>query len=375
LCPYCGHRSANAHQCEQCKGLFDPLSRQASQNAMGPWFIRDPSNPFRPGCSFDTLRRLIQRGRVTADTIVRGPATRQFWAPAGSVPGVANLLGFCHACRAPADPDDAACRRCGAPFAPTTDREFLGLAAVQLLPGTASPEEIARASIAAGAAPPPAEVLRVRTEEMIAAAFTESPPDPPSLDAALVRLQRRLAHAAAWNWILAIAWALTAAMVALFAIGPRLGLHLVASGEAPGPLPSGRAGPPSAAPAIDRPATPPAQTMPGGSGQVGPIEAPVPATPPEANLPTVSPSDGSGRGSGPADAPAANGRLDPTADSTSGIGIRDLFVLISADTPESLGQAARLAGRAEPEIRTASPETISSYIRLRSAVLSVRTGL
>ena len=41
VCPYCGHAQSaagvGAAQCAACKGLFDPLSRQATQNAMGPW--------------------------------------------------------------------------------------------------------------------------------------------------------------------------------------------------------------------------------------------------------------------------------------------------------------------------------------------------
>src|SRR5881394_2638955 len=61
VCPYCGHNSFNNARCDQCKGLLDPLSRQASQNAMGPWFIRDEAAPFRPGCSYETLRALIAR--------------------------------------------------------------------------------------------------------------------------------------------------------------------------------------------------------------------------------------------------------------------------------------------------------------------------
>jgi hypothetical protein len=117
---------------------------------MGPWFIRDLASPFRPGCSYDTLRDLIRRGRITAETIIRGPTTHQFWTFAGRAPSVANLLGLCHNCRGRARPDEFACRACGASFAPDTDRQHLGLAPIHLLPGHAPPEMIAAASF-----PPP----------------------------------------------------------------------------------------------------------------------------------------------------------------------------------------------------------------------------
>ncbi len=144
VCPYCGHESLNHTRCERCKGLMDPLSRQASQNAMGPWFIRDESLPFRPGCNYDTLRALIAKGRVTRDSVLRGPSTRQFWTRATSVPGIAHLLGECHSCHTKVSADFARCPGCSASFDCSMDRQGLGLAPVRLLPGHAAPEEIAR---------------------------------------------------------------------------------------------------------------------------------------------------------------------------------------------------------------------------------------
>jgi hypothetical protein len=147
VCPYCGHESPNQSRCEQCKGLMDPLSRQASQNAMGPWFIRDESAPFRPGCSYETLRALVAKGRVTRRSIIRGPSTRQFWTRASSVPGVAHLLGECHACHTSVTADFARCPACAAEFDCSMDRQSLGLAPIRLLPGHAAPEEIARSMV------------------------------------------------------------------------------------------------------------------------------------------------------------------------------------------------------------------------------------
>jgi hypothetical protein len=146
LCPYCGQVSLNPKRCDACAGFFDPLSRQASQNAMGPWYIRDAKSPFRPGCSFETVRELVKRGRIVRETVIRGPATRQFWNFAGRTPTIANLLGICHNCGGDVSPEAFSCGACGAVFTPETDRQHLGLAPVHLLPGQASPEIIASAS-------------------------------------------------------------------------------------------------------------------------------------------------------------------------------------------------------------------------------------
>lgn len=148
LCPFCGEVSPDVRQCRGCRAFLDPLSRQATQNEMGPWAIRDPAQPFRPGCSFETIRRLVERGKIGPMTVIRGPTTRQAWSFAGRTPSVANLLGLCHNCRKTASADDAECPSCGASFAPETDRQRLGLAPVHLLPGQASPEAIASAAVA-----------------------------------------------------------------------------------------------------------------------------------------------------------------------------------------------------------------------------------
>lgn len=150
LCPYCGARletDAERARCPACKGMLDPLSRQASQNAMGPWAIRDETRPFNPGCSHDTLKALIARGRIRRDTIIRGPTTRQFWMFAANVPGVAVLLGECHACHHAVHPDEFLCGRCGVALSPPTDRQTLGLAPVRLLPGGASAPAIAASAV------------------------------------------------------------------------------------------------------------------------------------------------------------------------------------------------------------------------------------
>lgn len=140
LCPYCGSITPAGARCSQCRGLLDPLSRQATTNSMGPWFIRDEAQPFRPGCSYHTLVSLIQRGKITRTTIIRGPSTRQFWMFAGKVPGVAHLLGVCHSCQEESHAEDFACNNCGAVFTAEEDRQRLGLGALMEVPGQALPE-------------------------------------------------------------------------------------------------------------------------------------------------------------------------------------------------------------------------------------------
>ncbi len=127
LCPYCGHANTQSEKCSSCGGLFEPLSLKATQIAMGPWFIRDKKNPFRPGCSFETLRRMADSGKLKPTTVLRGPTTRQFWSVARNVPGVAHRLGYCHNCNAHVDPNAAACPACQAAFGTPAERNELGL--------------------------------------------------------------------------------------------------------------------------------------------------------------------------------------------------------------------------------------------------------
>lgn len=134
LCPFCGASSLRRERCETCNGFFDPLSRQATQNHMGPWYIRDIEHPFRPGCSYGVMRAMASKGKLTPATVVRGPSTRQFWELARRTPGIAHLLGICHACQKPATSDQRACAECGTSFVIEDDRQYLGLGDVRELP-------------------------------------------------------------------------------------------------------------------------------------------------------------------------------------------------------------------------------------------------
>lgn len=147
LCPYCGLVQPVTARCTGCKGLLDGESRQATQNAMGPWFLRNETSPFHPGCSHATLRDLVRRGRISRETILRGPTTNQFWNMAGNTPGVAVLLGECHACHQPAREDEYVCRHCGVVLTPRNDRQHLGLAAVRAIAPPAAMPPVASAGM------------------------------------------------------------------------------------------------------------------------------------------------------------------------------------------------------------------------------------
>lgn len=128
LCPYCGRtQSARNLRCEGCAGHFDPLSLMATQIDMGPWFVRDETRPFRPGCSYEQLKQLIEAKKIHPTTVLRGPTTRQLWSIAQNIPGVAHLLGICHACGDRTGTENTQCQNCGESFSPVEARNTLGL--------------------------------------------------------------------------------------------------------------------------------------------------------------------------------------------------------------------------------------------------------
>lgn len=143
VCPYCGTITPDTGRCNSCSGRFDPLSRQATQNQMGPWSIRDDRQSHRPGCTYETIARLIEQKKISGETILRGPSTRQFWTLARHTPGIAQLLGLCHSCQAAVKPDAFACPSCHASFTAERDRQHLGLGPSRPLPGQGLPEVLA----------------------------------------------------------------------------------------------------------------------------------------------------------------------------------------------------------------------------------------
>ncbi|MCC5822575.1 MAG: hypothetical protein LAT64_03250 [Phycisphaerales bacterium] len=207
LCPYCGSTTPHTGRCAACGGRFDPLSRQATQNHMGPWSVRDDRNPHRPGCTYDTLCRMIDAGTITPDTVLRGPTTRQFWTLARSTPGVAHRLGFCHNCREPVAKDAFQCPACHAPFAADRDRQHLGIGPYRPLPGQGTPEVLAlHAGPARSSAAPPGPAGA-------ASALPRASPD----DELLAMAKR--AQSAAAEWRRASRLERTRAMIAMILAG------------------------------------------------------------------------------------------------------------------------------------------------------------
>lgn len=149
VCPYCGDAQAAGERCRVCGGIFEPLSRQASHNAMGPWFMRDERRPFQPGASYETIVKLVERGLINKYSILRGPTTKQFWTVARRVPGISHLLGYCHNCDANVNKDDHGCPTCGVPFGAYLDRNYLGLPEVKPLPWEAPVIDEGRQRVAA----------------------------------------------------------------------------------------------------------------------------------------------------------------------------------------------------------------------------------
>lgn len=222
VCPYCGGEHRGGNRCEHCAGFVDPLSRQATQNEMGPWFVRDESRPFRPGCRLETLERWVRSGRITPDTIIRGPSTHQNWLPAVRVPGIARLFGRCHACGGTVEPTDTICAPCGAGLEATRDRQHLGLSPVRALPGRSDPEQVALSLIGARANGTPAPAAN--------APAPATPPPVPAQDEATRRARRLERELRALARRANIAWCLAAVLA--FLSGMLLVLHRVSPGRA-----------------------------------------------------------------------------------------------------------------------------------------------
>lgn len=77
--------------------------------------------------TYDILIRKVRDGVIQNYTLLRGPTTRQLWKVANRVPGIAHLLGRCHACREHIDPKSRSCTSCGEAFGGYRDRNNLGL--------------------------------------------------------------------------------------------------------------------------------------------------------------------------------------------------------------------------------------------------------
>ena len=127
ICPFCGAAQTMGSRCGACGVAFDPETRLDLQFRMGPWFLRDPQQPFRAGWSYEEMVEQVEEGEITRYSIVRGPTTGQLWTVARKTPGIAHLLGDCCACNAKIPPGSTRCPECDVSFIVWDDRNSLGL--------------------------------------------------------------------------------------------------------------------------------------------------------------------------------------------------------------------------------------------------------
>jgi hypothetical protein len=101
VCPFCGIINETITlPCRQCGLENTSATRQATRSKIGPWFVWQARNPSAPGMNWATLMMLVEKGRVTARSVVRGPTTGQLWRYAARVKGLSRQFGLCWHCGA-----------------------------------------------------------------------------------------------------------------------------------------------------------------------------------------------------------------------------------------------------------------------------------
>ena len=142
-CPFCGKRlQGTPSRCPHCRMLLDEKTRRAAHRQTGPWFLLDARHPTAPGVSWRRFLALIEKGRVTRDSVVRGPSTHGLWRLAQDTPTVATRLGLCWFCHSPLPPDRAGneCPRCQAVLNAPEDPSASGRRAPPAPPPTDAPD-------------------------------------------------------------------------------------------------------------------------------------------------------------------------------------------------------------------------------------------
>lgn len=112
-CVYCGRViPRDSRRCPHCRTSFSLAVRRASREVIGEWFYLDPQNPSGRGVTFETIVKMVEKGRIRRDSIVRGPTTHQDWMYAAETPRLAKYLGMCPHCFVEAKPEDTYCTSC-----------------------------------------------------------------------------------------------------------------------------------------------------------------------------------------------------------------------------------------------------------------------
>ncbi len=127
----------------------DDRTVAALSRLLGPWFVLEPSAPSAPGVNWEKFLTHIQKGRVTPQSVVRGPTTLGLWRFAADTPLVATQFGRCWSCHEQL-PDKNA-RRC----------PHCGLS-LNHLPGQSSHHRDKSENTAAAATLPPAPPVAIR---------------------------------------------------------------------------------------------------------------------------------------------------------------------------------------------------------------------
>lgn len=113
VCPFCGTiNDTQDAKCPRCTLEDTPAVRQATKLRIGPWYVLQSRNPAAPGMRFSTLLSLVQKGQVTARSIVRGPTSHQLWRFAARVKGLSREFGVCYGCGGDIKRSDHLCPHC-----------------------------------------------------------------------------------------------------------------------------------------------------------------------------------------------------------------------------------------------------------------------
>ena len=108
-----GIRPARAEPaCPRCTMEDSPATRQATKARIGPWYVLQSRNPAQPGMKYATLLALINKGHVSARSIIRGPTTHQMWRYAAHVRGISREFGLCFSCGGAMDRGTSICPHC-----------------------------------------------------------------------------------------------------------------------------------------------------------------------------------------------------------------------------------------------------------------------
>lgn len=173
VCPFCGaQRETDIGSCPNCSLEDSPTTRSATRSKLGPWYVLQSRNPSAPGMNFATLMVLVQKGRVTARSVLRGPTTGQFWRHAARVKGVSREFGLCWNCGGDVAKNARACGACKRNQEPPADPDVL------LEPGVeVNDEELAEAIWAdhVPGGPVASESPRANAARPAASAFSSRP--------------------------------------------------------------------------------------------------------------------------------------------------------------------------------------------------------